>query len=597
MGNSIDCCYATRQYNQCFFPCIRSCSYTTRRVWYNYDGLETVQPLIDIIKPEKGVIRKFPKSLADINTDREIASKLAIGLDTPGQLAAICRFASNYGYRVRAVGTGSSWSRLTSTRDILIDMTNLNRILTPKPANRKDNLKQEFVDIEVEGGMQVHRFVEKLDKVYGLALPMMGNYAGQTVAGVACTSTHGSGYFTGTMSTSVVGFHLIISTGIQVRLSHGEETFDQCQEKIKHAQFGGAPVELKSTEVFRAVAVSLGSMGIIYSITYRCISVYKIEEERTEVKIPWPGKEKFRVKQKFEPMFTNRAEGEFFSFFVNPYPAHKRFLYAAYLKGKRTTRRSTCCACCSWWCCKGGRGCADVECVQTDCIASCLQTCASCCPTRIPDITNCGVSQFSREHSYVQKWYNVLQFTKGNMHVRTAEFCLPLSQLDEALGDVIETANQYADKFSQYSLLPIYVRIVKTDDLYLSPANERCPQGGQHDHACYIEVPFLPGAFGIEEYHKTIEDKLFYKYKARPHWSKNNHLTTGRVIELYPELEQWKKVFRMFNSTGIFCNEFTHNMGFDTCIADLVRPRNAPGIGIENDGLEIEDVITVEPVN
>lgn len=35
--------------------------------------------MIDIIKPEKGVIRKFPKSLADINTDREIASELAIG--------------------------------------------------------------------------------------------------------------------------------------------------------------------------------------------------------------------------------------------------------------------------------------------------------------------------------------------------------------------------------------------------------------------------------------------------------------------------------------------------------------------------------------
>ena len=126
-------------------------------------------------------------------------STLQTGLDPPGQLAAICRFASNYGYRVRAVGTGSSWSRLTSTRDILIDMKNLNRILTPKPANRNENLQKEYVDIEVEGGMQVHSFVEKLHKVYGLALPMMGNYAGQTVAGVACTSTHGSGYFAGTM--------------------------------------------------------------------------------------------------------------------------------------------------------------------------------------------------------------------------------------------------------------------------------------------------------------------------------------------------------------------------------------------------------------
>ena len=92
-----------------------------------------------------------------------------------------------------------------------------------------------------------------------------------------------------------------------------------------------------------------------------------------------------------------------------------RYLYAAYLKGKKTTRKSTCCACCSWWCCKGGRGCAEVSCMQTDCTASCLQTCASCCPIRIPDITNFGVAQFSHKYPYVQRWYNVLQFTKGNM--------------------------------------------------------------------------------------------------------------------------------------------------------------------------------------
>jgi len=369
-------------------------------------------------------------------------------------------------------------------------MKNLNRILTPKPTKRNENLQKEYVDIEVEGGMQVSIFVEKLDKAYGLALPMIGNYAGQTVAGVASTSTHGSGYFTGTLSTAVVGFHLIISNGVQVRLSRGDETFDQCQEKIKHAKFGGSPVELQSSEVFRAVAVGLGSLGIIYSITYRCIPVYNIEEERTIVRVPWPGKEAFHVQHRFEPMFTDPTQGEFFSFFVNPYPEPKRYLYVAYLKGKKTTLNPTCCACCSWWCCKGGRGCAEVSCVQTDCTASCLQTCASCCPTRIPDITNFGVSQFSHEHPYVQKWYNVLQFTKGNIHVRTAEYCLPLAHLDEALGEVIEIANHYAKKFMQYSLLPIYVRLVKTDDLYLSPANGKCAvDGSANDYGCYIEVP------------------------------------------------------------------------------------------------------------
>ena len=91
-----------------------------------------------------------------------------------------------------------------------------------------------------------------------------------------------------TQSTSVVGLHLIISNGIQVKLSRGDETFNQCQEKIKQSQFEGSPVALKSTEVIRAVAVSLGSLGIIYSFTYRCIPVYNIEEERTVVRIPWP---------------------------------------------------------------------------------------------------------------------------------------------------------------------------------------------------------------------------------------------------------------------------------------------------------------------
>ena len=80
MGNSVDCCYTTRQYNQCYFPCIRTFSYTSRRVWYNYDGLESVQPLIDVIKPEGRVIHKFPTTLADITEDHEIANALASGI-------------------------------------------------------------------------------------------------------------------------------------------------------------------------------------------------------------------------------------------------------------------------------------------------------------------------------------------------------------------------------------------------------------------------------------------------------------------------------------------------------------------------------------
>ena len=54
-------------------------------------------------------------------------------------------------------------------------------------------------EVEVQAGKRVVDFVEELDRDHHKALKMMGNYAGQTVGGVASTSTHGSGWFSGTM--------------------------------------------------------------------------------------------------------------------------------------------------------------------------------------------------------------------------------------------------------------------------------------------------------------------------------------------------------------------------------------------------------------
>ena len=70
----------------------------------------------------------------------------------------------------------------------------------------------------------------------------------------------------------------------------------------------------------------------------------------------------------------------------------------------------------------------------------------------------------------------------------TAEWCLPLEDLNSALGTVIQLAQDYADKHKQYSLLPIYVRLVKTDELFLSPASKFRPDRNTSEHNCYIEV-------------------------------------------------------------------------------------------------------------
>ena len=116
---------------------------------------------------------------------------------------------------------------------------------------------------------------------------------------------------------------MIIHGGIQVKVSGGEETIVDCKQKIDSAHYGDEPVEIKSDDVLRACAVGLGSMGIVYSITYRCVPVYNLKEVRKVVHVPWSPHEEFEVPEMFADMYTNCEEGEYFSFFVNPYPMHK----------------------------------------------------------------------------------------------------------------------------------------------------------------------------------------------------------------------------------------------------------------------------------
>ena len=52
-----------------------------------------------------------------MSLDKEVLKK---GLTAVEQIAAVINFASEKELRVRAVGTGSSWSKLTNVRDILM---------------------------------------------------------------------------------------------------------------------------------------------------------------------------------------------------------------------------------------------------------------------------------------------------------------------------------------------------------------------------------------------------------------------------------------------------------------------------------------------
>ena len=57
-------------------PCIRYCTYSGRRVFYNFDGMEKVQPLVHIYHPRNERVHRFPEAFYGIDDDDDIKNQM-----------------------------------------------------------------------------------------------------------------------------------------------------------------------------------------------------------------------------------------------------------------------------------------------------------------------------------------------------------------------------------------------------------------------------------------------------------------------------------------------------------------------------------------
>ena len=124
------------------------------------------------------------------------------------------REAERDGCTVRAVGSGHSWSDVALTDGILVHPGGLSKPLDLEA----ELLRAHATDahegndgvtlVRVQAGMTIAKLNAHL-RALKLALPNMGGFDGQTVAGVISTSTHGSGIGYGPMSDLVRSLDIV----------------------------------------------------------------------------------------------------------------------------------------------------------------------------------------------------------------------------------------------------------------------------------------------------------------------------------------------------------------------------------------------------
>lgn len=488
-----------------------------RKKWQNCVEIETVEPLL-YAKPQ-----------------------------TLAELVATVVHAQENKCKIKAVGSGHSFSDIVQTSDVLVDCHGLNN---PIPLDKDllhdpDTLTRMGYGlnhlVHVENGMTVRALNVYLNE-NKLALENMGGYDGQTIAGVISTSTHGTGIELGPIASGVASIVLVGEWGTIYRIepSKGITNLHKYEARFPNNTL------VQDDDFFNAVLVSMGCMGIIYSVILKVRDAYNLCEERIgkSSERHWEElKQGNRIKQMLE-------ENRHFEIWVNPYEIDgkhgclvtRKNIYTGDVSklpiGKRTRR----------WLVE------NVLLKFTKLPALIFKLFYK----KTPQLIAGSMRLVLDDDGYAEKSFKVLHLGNAN-HVKgyAAEYAVSLEDdmFIKAVDKILELARRNKELGELYHTAPISLRFVKKCDAFLSMMNG--------EDKCLIEVPLLVGTKGRFQILDKIEHEFFKLGKIRPHWGQYHNLGKDTIAELYPDLEKWLSVYEKMNKSGIFNNTFTDRCGFN----------------------------------
>ncbi len=167
-------------------------------------------------------------------------------VESPGselEVAEAVRRAAAAGQRVKAVGTGHSFTDVACTDGRMLRLDRLDRVVAIDEGART---------VTVEAGIPLWRLNDELAR-RGLALANLGDIDRQTISGAIATSTHGTGIRLGGLATFVRGLEMVTAGGELLRCSADEEP-----------------------EVFHCARVGLGALGIVTKVTLQCVPAFRL---------------------------------------------------------------------------------------------------------------------------------------------------------------------------------------------------------------------------------------------------------------------------------------------------------------------------------
>ena len=318
----------------------------------------------------------------------------------------------------------------------------------------------------------------------------LGDIDRQTVAGAISTGTHGTGTGYGGLSTQVLAMELVTAAGEVVRCSADEEP-----------------------DVFAAARVGLGALGVIATVTLRCVPQFCLHAVETTEPLD----------AILDHLDTEMAAHDHVELYWFP---HTRRVLA-----KRNDRTGAP---------PGGRNRFGwlrdrvlAENVAFGALCAAGRRWPSLTPRLAPLATMSGRREFTDRSDRVFVTPRWVRFVE-------TEWALPRAALGEALGALVAAheASGLAVSF------PVEVRTAAADDIWLSTAYGR--------DSAYVAVHSYRGV----DHRRWFElvQAIMVPLGGRPHWGKLHDLRAAELARLYPRWAQWQAVRARLDPDGRFAN-------------------------------------------
>jgi len=413
--------------------------------------------------------------------------------ETEESIAEIVRTARGLDLKVRAIGSLHSLSPIPETDGICVVLDRYAKLLGVEGSL-----------VTVQAGMKLRDLNDALAELE-LALPVNGSIAEQTVSGAISTATHGGSIDHGSLSDYVEAVRIVTADGTTRHLD-------------------------RSQPLFAAAIVSLGLLGIISTVTFRCVPPFALRSRSSVRKAaevlaafdainrgcPYVDMLFFPVTDEMEILSIDRIEpGE--------------------AAGSLTRERSP-------------------KSKAPEGAARRMGVLAVKAAARIVVRLRLTVLQRALTRRVVGSSYPVrtgrsdlvLAFSelgasgRYRATIQDMEIAVPYAQAAAAIG----VLRRHYQTTRRYPLLPVHIRASARSDLWLSPAYQR--------DVCWLEFLQYPRSDrALRQIHELMQP-----FRYRFHWGKQTRADRGYARRQYPRWDDFARLRTEWDPDGIFLNGY-----------------------------------------